>query len=213
MAKPSAERNEQEIVVRVALPDDKRAREASLVAYAFSQGGKLLDAEAPAGQGEAAVRVPLGAESTNVRLVVGPQLEGEARSLTELARRRAPERHVRVDLNAKRLTVDLALTLDQILCWLRSPCAVNGTVIKRATLDGQNIDLPVCDATVEVYEVDPLYIILPKLPKSVLDRLRDIILHPIPLPDPIPDPLPGPFPGPFPPEPGPGPDNDMDASR
>ena len=79
-------------------------------------------------------------------------------------------------------------------------------MIKRTTLDGQNIDLPVCDATVEVYEVDPLYIILPKLPKSVLDRLRDIILHPIPLPDPIPDPLPGPFPGPFPPEPGPGPD-------
>ena len=135
-----------------------------------------------------------------------PAVEGEAPTLAELARRGALERHLRVDLDAKRLTVDIAFTLDHILCWLRSLCAVNGTVIKRTTLDGQNIDLPVCDATVEVYEVDPFYIILPKLPKSVLDRLRDIILHPIPLPDPIPDPLPGPFPGPFPPEPGPGPD-------
>ena len=35
MAKPAADRKEQEIIVRVSLPDDKRAREASLVAYAF----------------------------------------------------------------------------------------------------------------------------------------------------------------------------------
>ncbi|HZA66399.1 MAG TPA: hypothetical protein VE592_05585 [Geminicoccaceae bacterium] len=204
--KGSADQKEHEIAVRVSLPDDERARAASLVAYAFSQGGKLLDAKPLSAKGETTVRVPLGAEGTNVRVVVGPQLDGEARSLTELARRRATERHLRVDLDAKRLTVDIAVTLDQILCWLRSLCAVNGTVLKRTTLDGQNVDLPVCNATVEVYEVDPLFIILPKLPKSVLDRLRDIILHPIPLPDPIPDPLPGPFPGPFPPEPGPGPD-------
>ncbi|HYZ26449.1 MAG TPA: hypothetical protein VE597_06045, partial [Geminicoccaceae bacterium] len=206
MVKGSADQKEHEIAVRVSLPDDERARAASLVAYAFSQGGKLLDAKPLSAKGETTVRVPLGAEGTNVRVVVGPQLDGEARSLTELARRRATERHLRVDLDAKRLTVDIAVTLDQILCWLRSLCAVNGTVLKRTTLDGQNVDLPVCNATVEVYEVDPLFIILPKLPKSVLDRLRDIILHPIPLPDPIPDPLPGPFPGPFPPEPGPGPD-------
>src|SRR5262249_3938570 len=95
---------------------------------------------------------------------------------------------------------------DKILCWLQGLCFVNGTVIKRTTIGGQSIDLPVCQATVEGYEVDPFVVILPKLPKSVLDRLRDIILHPIPLPDPPPDTLPGPFPGPFPPDPGPGPD-------
>jgi hypothetical protein len=160
---------------------------------------KPLEAKA-----ETTVRVPLGAEGTNVRLLVGPRLEAEARSLAELARRGAVERHLRVDLKAQRLA--LAVQLDKILCWLRGLCSVNGTVIKRTTLGGQSIDLPVCNATVEVYEVDPFYVVLPKLPKWVIDRLRDIILHPIPLPDPIPDPLPGPFPGPFPPDPGQGPD-------
>ncbi|MBK6960127.1 MAG: hypothetical protein IPH23_02410 [Gammaproteobacteria bacterium] len=47
----------------------------------------------------------------------------------------------------------------------------------------------------EVYEVDPLWIILPKLPDLIIDRLRDIVLRPIPFP--IPEPIPGPDPAPF----------------
>ena len=193
------------IAVRASLPDDERARTASLSAYAFSQGGKLLDVK-PLENGEAVLRVALGAEGTNVRVVVGPRLAAEAASLPELFRRGAIERHLRVDLNAGRLTVEVPIQIDQILCWIRGLCFVNGTVIKRTTLGGQTIDLPVCNATVEVYEVDPFWIILPKLPKAIIDGLREIIINPIPLPDPQPDPLPGPFPGPFPPDPGPGPD-------
>ena len=165
----------------------------------------MLDAR-PLEKGEAVLNVTLGAEGTSVRVVVGPRLEGEARSLAELFRRGAVERHLRVDLNAERIVVEIPIQIDQILCWIRGLCFVNGTVIKRTTLGGQTIDLPVCNATVEVYEVDPFWIILPKLPKPIIDRLRDIIINPIPLPDPPPDPLPGPFPGPFPPDPGPGPD-------
>jgi hypothetical protein len=195
----------QNIAVRVTLPDDERARTASIAAYAFSQGGRLLDAR-PVDKGEASLRVQLGAEGTNVRVLVGPRLEGDARSIAELLRRGAIERHVRVDPNARRLGVDITVQIDHIICWILGLCFVNGTVIKRTTLGGQVIDLPVCNATVEVYEVDPIWIILPKLPKSVIDRLREIIINPIPLPDPPPDPLPGPFPGPFPPDPGPGPD-------
>jgi len=192
----------------VSLPDDERARTASLAAYAFSQGGKLLDVKDLDAKRETTVRVPLGAEGSNVRVLIGPRLEETARSLSELLRRGAVERHVRVDLAARHLAIDVAVQLADILCWIKGLCFVNGTVIKRTSLGGQTVDLPVCNATVEVYEVDPLIVVLPKLPKSALDRLRDIILHPIPLPDPIPEPLPGPFPGPFPPEPGPGPGPD-----
>jgi hypothetical protein len=205
MAKTQGSPRGHNIAVRASLPDDERAQTASLSAYAFSQGGKLLD-DRLLEKGEAVLNVTLGAEGTSVRVVVGPRLEGEARSLAELFRRGAVERHLRVDLNAERLAVEIPIQIDQILCWIRGLCAVNGTVIKRTTLGGQTIDLPVCNATVEVYEVDPFWIILPKLPKPIIDRLRDIIINPIPLPDPPPDPLPGPFPGPFPPDPGPGPD-------
>lgn len=193
------------ITVRVTLPDDERVKKASLSAYVFSRGGALLDAK-PLEKGEAVVRVPLGVEGTTVRVMVGPRLEAEARSLPELLRRGASERHLRVDLDGSDLVVDFPIQIDKILCWLVGLCFVNGTAIKRTTIGGQTIDLPVCNATVEVYEVDPFLVVLTKLPKAIIDKLREIIINPIPLPDPPPEPLPGPFPGPFPPEPGPGPD-------
>jgi hypothetical protein len=204
--KPDAPRR-HDIAVRVSLPDDERARNASLTVYAFSRGGKLLDVKPLDEKAETAVRVPLGAEAANVRIIVGPQIEEEeGRTLAEVIRRGGVERHVRVDRGARGPAVEFSIPIDTILCWIRGLCFVNGTVVKRTTLGGQHIDLPVCQATVEVYEVDPFYIILRKVPPFVIDRLRDIILHPIPLPDPPLDPLPGPFPGPFPPHPGPGPD-------
>ena len=206
MASPQDRARRHTIAVRVSLPADERAREATLAAYAFSQGGKLLDVKEVAEQREISLQVQSGAESTSVRVLVGPRVDEGARTLSELMRRGAIERHVRVDLDATRLAVDVAVSLESILCWLRSLCTVNGTVIKRTSLGGQSIDLPVCHATVEIYEVDPLIIVLPKLPKFELDKLREVIKNPIPIPDPPPDPLPGPFPGPFPPEPGPGPD-------
>jgi hypothetical protein len=193
------------ITVRATLPDDERAKKASLSAYAFSRGGALLDAK-PLENSKAVVRVPLGAEGTNVRVMVGPRLEDKALSLPELVRRGALERHVRVDLDDGDLAVDFPIQIDKIVCWLLGLCFVNGTVLKRTSIGGQTIDLPVCNATVEVYEVDPFLVVLPKLPKSIIDKLREIIIRPIPFPDPPPEPLPGPFPGPFPPGPGPGPD-------
>ena len=206
MASPQDRARRHTIAVRVSLPADERAREATLAAYAFSQGGKLLDVKEVAEQREISLQVQSGAESTSVRVLVGPRVDEGARTLSELMRRGAIERHVRVDLDATRLAVDVAVSLESILCWLRSLCTVNGTVIKRTSLGGQSIDLPVCHATVEIYEVDPLIIVLPKLPKFELDKLREVIKNPIPIPDPPPDPLPGPFPGPFPAEPDPGPD-------
>lgn len=204
MAEQKSDEKRKAVSVRVSLPDDERVEKVALAAYAFSQGGKLLDSQ-PVKGGSAKLSVPLGAEGTSLRVLVGPAVDEAARTLAELARRRAAERHLRVELDSDRLGVDIALGLDDLLCWLRSLCVVRGTVVKRTTLDGRNIDLPVCNATVEVYEVDPWPRLVGRLSPDVLDRLRDIVLHPVPLPEPIPDPLPGPFPGPFPPEPVPGP--------
>jgi hypothetical protein len=113
MAKTQGSPRGHNIVVRASLPDDERAQTASLSAYAFSQGGKLLD-DRLLEKGEAVLNVTLGAEGTSVRVVVGPRLEGEARSLAELFRRGAVERHLRVDLNAERLAVEIPIQIDQI---------------------------------------------------------------------------------------------------
>ena len=68
-------------------------------------------------------------------------------------------------------------------CWLRF-CVVRGTLLKRVVTGGLTVDLPVCGAEVEIYEVDPIWIILPKIPDLVIDRIRDLIRKPWPPPPP-----------------------------
>jgi hypothetical protein len=198
MAKGPSTAQTKDVVVRVELPDDDRARDASLAVYAFSRGGKLLDVKHLDAKGQTTLRVPSGAETANVRLVVGPRIEREAATVLELLRRGGVERHLRVDPKLDRFAIDIPIHIDKVLCWLIPFCAVNGTVVKRSEISGVPLELPVCNATVEIYEVDPIHIVIWKLPKLEIDRLREVILHPIPLPDPPPEPIPGPFPGPFP---------------
>ena len=68
-------------------------------------------------------------------------------------------------------------------CWLRF-CFVRGTLLKRTTTGGIHVDLPSCGAEVEIYEVDPVIVILPKIPDLVLERIREQIRKPWPPPPP-----------------------------
>ncbi|MBK9425880.1 MAG: hypothetical protein IPN63_00215 [Gammaproteobacteria bacterium] len=102
---------------------------------------------------------------------------------------------MRVDPGSLRHELPFVIYPDIWRCWLRSACVVRGNLYKRVLIGGIYENFPVCDASVEVYEVDPLWIILPKLPDLIIDRLRDIVLRPIPFP--IPEPIPGPDPAPF----------------
>ncbi|MFN8574273.1 MAG: hypothetical protein U0132_19640 [Gemmatimonadaceae bacterium] len=195
MAKGSKTRT---VEVRAVLPKSDEAKQVSLAAYAFSAGGRLLDVKGLDKNGEGALEVPLGSEGMQVRVLVGPQLDKDKIGLEELVRRGALQQRARLDLEAVRLPIQFVINLPDILCWLRGLCVVQGSLLKRSVLGGQNVDLPVCHAEIEIYEVDPLWIILPKLPDLEFNRVRDWLVNPVPLPDPVPEPLPGPFPGPFP---------------
>jgi hypothetical protein len=133
-------------------------------------------------------------------VLVGPATEEKVPNLEDLLRRGAQEQHLRVGLDEARLKVELPIHPDIWRPWLLGLCLVKGTLQKRVVRDGITVDLPVCHATVEIYEVDPIWIIIPKLPKDLIDRLRDVLVNPIPLPDPPPEfpPFGGPFPGPGP---------------
>ena len=176
------------------------ARPPSAV-YAYSAGGRLLGQAELDAKGRAALVLGLGADATGVRLLAGPASDDKTPDLQDLLRRGAQERHLRIDADLSKLKVEIALPIDVWRPWLNR-CLVKGTLNKRVVRDGITVDMPVCHATVEIYEVDPVHVILPKIPKDLLDRLRDVILGRIPWPEP--DPTPGPFPGPFP-EPVPGP--------
>jgi hypothetical protein len=182
---------EVKIQVATELLDLTKEDEApKLEAYAFSPGGTLLD-RTSIGERAASLSIPAEADAQSVRIVVGPPVDADhAEALAELLRRGAGERFVRLDPREDLPKLEFPIARPIWTCWFRR-CLVRGTLLKRVTSGGVPIDLPVCGAEVEIYEVDPLIILIPKIPIDILKRLREIVRIPIP---PIPDPPPeGPF--------------------
>jgi hypothetical protein len=167
----------------------------AVVSYAFSQGGTLLDLQPLDKEGRARLTVPVGAEGQQVRIVLGPELGKEALDVGELLRRGGIERHVALRPNTERIAPLLfELGPDLWRRWIGRLCVVNGTLLKRVVSGGVVLNLPVCNAVVDVYEVDPWPILIAELPQSAFDRLRDIVDGPWPpLRLPIPPRPPEPF--------------------
>jgi hypothetical protein len=178
-----------------------------LAAYAFTPGGGLID-RAPLKDDKATLSIPTREEPQSVRLVVGPLVEAaEREDLAELLRLRASERFVRIEPGALETKVEFRLPRPGWLCWLIGRCSVRGTLLKRVTSGGVPIDLPVCDAEVEIYEVDPIPVLVPRIPIELLERLREIVRFPLP-PFPPPPPPDGLFRPPRP-EPDPSPIDEL----
>ena len=153
-----------------------------LVAYTFTHSGRLL-ARTPIKGKDAAVPVPSTKEPENIRVMVGPPLDGidDDDVLATLGRLNAPESLV----GPHQLEETLLVPIDRNIwsCWLHF-CLVRGTLLKRVTTGGIHVDLPSCGAEIEIYEVDPISVILPKIPREILDRIHDHIRKPWPPPPP-----------------------------
>jgi hypothetical protein len=192
----SKDNGQLEIHVNAELIDIQKADQVQeFAAYAFSSDVQLLDAAPLGAKGEAVLRVSRSAPVANLRVLVGPRVEEETANFAELIRRGAQEKHLRISERDLRLDVPIKVFPDIWNCWLRSACFVRGNLNKRVLIGGEYVDFPVCNAKVEVYEVDPLWILIPKLPDDVLDHLRKVIINPIRIPIPHPDP--GPEDAPF----------------
>lgn len=156
------------------------------VAYAFSMGGSLLAHQVLDEKGMAHLSLPGTKDASGVRLLIGPDVSENQVQVAELLRRGAEERLLRLEPGNRQPRVDLTIDPSRWRCWLLGLTFVNGTLLKRIDRDGVTIDFPVCNAAIDIYEVDPLPVLIPKLPDSIIDRLRDIVLRPLPFP---PDPI------------------------
>lgn len=168
--------------------DDTRP---NTTAYLFSSSGDLLDRKPLDKEGNATLSAPATEERRSVRILVGPETGAESGVHAELMRRGAVERPHTLDLG-KELKVGFDISRADWLIWILGRCCAKGRVLKRVGTGENAVDLNVCEATVEVYEVDPWWIIIDRIPDDILRRLRDIIVeerHPIPWPWP-PDPGP-----------------------
>jgi hypothetical protein len=188
------------LIVRAELLESKGAENVpQVVAYAFSSGGRLLARQPIDEKGNANLQLPAKSAAQRVRVLVGPDVETKELTVADLTRRGAQEQFVSVTPNNLRPAASFSILPNNWLCWLQSLCFVQGRLVKTVTTGGVQVDMPVSNAIVEVYEVDPLYIIIPRLPDYIIEGLREAVLRPIPIPDPppfrgIPFPIPDPAP-------------------
>ncbi|MCW4006365.1 MAG: hypothetical protein NWF04_07215 [Candidatus Bathyarchaeota archaeon] len=171
-------------------------------AYAFSKGGAFLGKAALNTQGTARLDVNLPVVNTgqSLRVVVGPNMEEKKISVGELLRLGGEQVFVQVTPKDLHKAVEIRVVSKQVLCWLLSACVVQGTVVKRVVSGGIAMDLPVCNATVEIYEVDAIPKIIAKLPLDIIERIREFLIDPPP-PEPVINPRYEIDIGPLPPQP------------
>lgn len=169
-------------------------------AYGFSKGGAFLAKAGLSPQGTAKLELLLPVVKTpqSIRVVIGPDVK-EKVSIGELLRLGGEESFVQIAPGVTQKDLAVQVIPKLVLCWLLSRCVVYGKVLKKTVSGGIPMELPVCDATVEIYEVDPIPILIPKLPDEIIERIRDFIIKP---PPPPPPPIKTHV-GPFPPEPSP----------
>ncbi len=168
-------------------------KEISVTAYAFDREGTLL-ASAPVKEGQ--TQLDLGeAQAKRARILIGPSLEGKREhppGISMMERLHAYEPKFIFD---PQTDVYELLPIPEVYWkwWLWCRCRVRGKVVKPVTIHGVTTDMPVCHARVHICEVDPLFLIIPRLPDSIIDRLRRELIIAVEQPFP------------WPPEPDPGP--------
>ena len=163
------------------------------VAYAFTDTGHFLARVALDAKGTGTLTVPSAQSPQQIRVVVGPDISEQANTarvptLSELTRRGAQEQFIRTGPDAKGLKAVFTIPPNIWICWIRI-CFVKGTLLKRLYSSGIAIDYPVCGANVQIWEVEPIYLLIAKLADVQLEKIRQYMLNPQPLP-------PGPDPGP-----------------
>ncbi len=171
-------------------------KEVKVIAYAFNRQGRLLDSSPLKGD-EVKLQIDKK-QAAHARIFLAPPMseggEDQPPTLKMMQRMRAYEPVWKYDVEA---SVQELLPIPEALWpfWRWCSCRVRGRVVRPVESDGTTEDMPVCHARVHICEIDPLFIIIPRLPDDTIFRLRDELIReierpPIKFPRPLPDPPP-----------------------
>jgi len=145
-------------------------------AYAFARSGQLVDKLVLRASGCARLSLPDLRVMQEVRVMVGPDAPAEHSTVTELSRRGAREQFVRVSpaIEPPLLEFDIEASLRSI--WARR-CAVRGVLYRNAEDRGGRVTMPVGEAAVQIWEIEPVELMIAKLPDTIIDDFRDLLLE------------------------------------
>ncbi|OLE55334.1 MAG: hypothetical protein AUG51_03690 [Acidobacteria bacterium 13_1_20CM_3_53_8] len=192
--RPGRDNQTQGIRVKVGF-EGQPQQDIKLTAYAFDRTGNLI-ASAPV-TGEHAQLALRPDQARYARIFVAPppptKTKPERMTLKDMERLNAYEPFWKFNREASVQEI-LGIPENYWKCWLLCKCRVRGRVVRPITIGGTTTELPICHARVHICEVDPLPIIIWRLPDDLVYRLRDDLIYlveqpvrfPIPLPDPPP---------------------------
>lgn len=173
--------------VRAQLLEPERAEKLPrAMAYAYSSDGRLLASAELNETGSATLVLSAVRQAPYVRVLVGPAVDDEQPRASQLLRRGAEERRLRIEPGQLVPRLDLAILPDNWLCWPASICFVPGRLVKQVDINGIPTDLPVCGAEVEVYEVEPVPRVVARLTQDAVKRIRGFVLESLLVEGPLP---------------------------
>jgi hypothetical protein len=165
-----------EINVRLAALERKQSGYLPAAVYAFARSGQLVDKLVLRTSGCARLNLPDLRVTQEVRVMVGPDAPAVHSTVGELSRRGAREQFVRISptIEPPLLEFDIEASLRSL--WARR-CAVRGVLRRKAEDRGTRIATPVDEATVQIWEIEPVELMIAKLPDTIIDDFRELLLE------------------------------------
>lgn len=176
--------------------EQKPENDVQVQAFLFSRNGKLLER---ANAGKDGLQFKTAIERPDeVRVILAPANENIPSRLTPevlLTRFNGYESMLKRNPNQSFYIRPIPAQISRF--WFPFRCHVRGNVFKNFTIHELSGNRPICNARVHICEVDPIRLIIDRIPDKIIRLIPELVLHPE-IPIPVPEPEPGPFPVPDP---------------
>src|SRR4051812_43102951 len=165
-----------EIKVRLAALGRQQGVHLPAAVYVFGRSGQLIDKLALGASGCARLNLPNLRVMQEVRVMVGPEASAEQSTIAELSRRGAREQFVRVSpaIESPMLEFDIEAPLRSL--WARR-FVVRGVLRRTAEDRGERVATAVGEAAVQIWEIEPVELMIAKLPDTIIDDFRELLLE------------------------------------
>lgn len=151
--------------------EGKPDKEIQPTAYAFKRDGTFVT-RALLKDGLVQLNIT---DTGGLRVFIGPSIEGKRLPTLDLMERlHAYEPNFILD---PKKNIHELLPIPEIdwKCWLWCSCRVRGRVVKPVTISGVTTDMPVCHARVHICEVDPLWLLIRRVPDPIIIKIREYL--------------------------------------